>query len=62
MAVLPDIVPAPFIGILISVVFYAIGSGLIEVLVSPIVEACPFENKDGIMSLYIRFTVGVLWA
>ena len=45
MAFLPEVVPSPFIGILISVVLYAIGSGLIEVLVSPIVEACPFENK-----------------
>lgn len=55
MAVLPDVLPAPFIGILISVVLYAIGSGLIEVLVSPIVEACPFENKDGMMSLLHSF-------
>ena len=36
-------------------VLYAIGSGLIEVLVSPIVEACPFENKDGMMSLLHSF-------
>ena len=55
MAVLPEILPAPFIGILISVVLYAIGSGLIEVLVSPIVEACPFDNKDGMMSLLHSF-------
>ena len=55
MAVLPEILPVPFIGILISVVLYAIGSGLIEVLVSPIVEACPFENKDGMMSLLHSF-------
>ena len=55
MAVLPEIIPVPFIGILISVVLYAIGSGLIEVLVSPIVEACPFENKDGMMSLLHSF-------
>ena len=47
--------PLPFMGILISVVLYAIGSGLIEVLVSPIVEACPFENKDGMMSLLHSF-------
>jgi len=64
MAILPEIVPVPFIGILISVVFYAIGSGLVEVLVSPIVEACPFENKDGIMSLVHSFfcwgAVGVI--
>ena len=55
MAILPEILPVPFIGIIISVVLYAIGSGLIEVLVSPIVEACPFENKDGVMSLLHSF-------
>jgi len=55
MAILPEILPVPFIGILISVVLYAVGSGLIEVLVSPIVEACPFENKDGVMSLLHSF-------
>lgn len=55
MAILPEILPVPFIGILISVVLYAIGSGLVEVLVSPIVEACPFENKDGVMSLLHSF-------
>lgn len=55
MAILPELMPAPFIGILIAVVFYAIGSGLIEVLVSPIVEACPFENKEGTMSLLHSF-------
>ena len=55
MAILPDMLSVPFVGILISVVLYAIGSGLIEVLVSPIVEACPFENKDGMMSLLHSF-------
>ena len=55
MAFLPEVVPSPFIGILISVVLYAIGSGLIEVLVSPIAEACPFENKEGTMSLLHSF-------
>lgn len=55
MAILPEVFPVPFIGILVSVVLYAVGSGLIEVLVSPIVEACPFENKDGMMSLLHSF-------
>ena len=55
MALLPEVLPVPFIGILISVVLYAMGSGLIEVLISPIVEACPFENKDGMMSLLHSF-------
>ena len=55
MTILPEVLPVPFIGILISVVFYAMGSGLVEVLVSPIVEACPFENKEGMMSLLHSF-------
>ena len=45
MAFLPELLPIPFAGILISVVLYAIGSGLIEVLVSPIVEACPLKIR-----------------
>ncbi len=64
MALLPEMLPAPFVGIIISVVLYAIGSGLDEVLLSPIVEACPFENKDGVMSLLHSFycwgAVGVI--
>lgn len=55
MAFLPELLPMPIAGILISVVLYAVGSGLIEVLVSPIIEACPFENKDGMMSLLHSF-------
>ena len=55
MAFLPELLSDPFAGILLSVVLYAIGSGLIEVLVSPIVEACPFENKEGTMSLLHSF-------
>ena len=55
MTFLPELLSAPFAGILISVVLYAAGSGLIEVLVSPIVEACPFERKDGMMSLLHSF-------
>ena len=55
LAFLPDLLPNAFVGILISVTLYAIGSGLIEVLVSPIVEACPFENKEATMSLLHSF-------
>lgn len=55
LAFLPDLLPKPFLGILCSVVLYAIGSGLIEVLGSPIVEACPFENKESTMSLLHSF-------
>ena len=52
---LPYILPDAYIGILCSVFLYAIGGGLLEVLVSPIVEACPFENKAGIMSMLHSF-------
>lgn len=55
LALLPEIIPSPFAGIIISVILYAIGSGLIEVLGSPIVEACPFENKEATMSLLHSF-------
>ena len=55
LAFLPYILPDPFIGIIISVIVYAIGSGLIEVLGSPIVEACPFEHKEAVMSLLHSF-------
>lgn len=55
LAFLPDLLPRPFAGIIISVIIYAIGSGLIEVLVSPIVEACPFDNKEAVMSLLHSF-------
>lgn len=55
LAFLPSILPDPFAGIIISVIIYAIGSGLIEVLGSPIVEACPFEHKEAVMSLLHSF-------
>ncbi|MBE6680812.1 MAG: MFS transporter [Ruminococcaceae bacterium] len=64
MVFLPELLPHPFAGIIISVVLYAVGSGLIEVLLSPIVEACPFENKEGVMSTLHSFycwgAVGVI--
>ncbi|MCQ2573318.1 MAG: MFS transporter [Treponema sp.] len=64
LAFLPDLFSNPYIGILIAVIIYAIGSGLIEVLVSPIVEACPFEHKEAVMSMLHSFycwgSVGVI--
>lgn len=54
LAVLPDIMP-PFAGLMIAVVIYAIGSGLIEVLASPIMESCPTDNKEKAMSLMHSF-------
>ena len=54
LALLPQILP-PLTGILIAVVLYAIGGGIIEVLISPIVEACPTERKAAAMSLLHSF-------
>lgn len=55
LAFLPDILPDPYIGILISVITYAIGGGLLEVVISPIIEACPAENKEKQMSILHSF-------
>ena len=55
LAFLPELLPDPFVGIIISVIVYAVGSGLIEVLCSPIMEACPFKNKEATMSLLHSF-------
>lgn len=64
LAFLPELFSDPYVGIIISVVVYAIGSGLVEVLGSPIVEACPFEHKEAVMSLLHSFycwgSVGVI--
>ncbi len=55
LAVLPDLMPSAYAGIIVCVILYAIGSGLAEVLVSPIIEACPFDNKEATMSLLHSF-------
>ena len=55
LLVLPDLLPNAFAGLLIAVVVYAIGGGLIEVLISPIMESCPSENKEKAMSLLHSF-------
>ena len=64
MAVLPHIFTDPYYGLLTAVLLYAVGGGLIEVLISPIVEACPTDNKASVMSLLHSFycwgTVGVI--
>ena len=55
LSVLPYLFPRPYPGILACVVLYAIGGGLIEVLISPIVESCPTEKKEAAMSLLHSF-------
>lgn len=54
LSVLPYILP-PYTGIIISIIIYATGSGLIEVIISPLVEACPSERKEASMSLLHSF-------
>ena len=64
LAFIPELCADPFAGIITCVIVYAIGSGLIEVLCSPIVEACPFDHKEAVMSLLHSFycwgSVGVI--
>ncbi len=64
LPVLPELFEKPFPGLLTAVMIYAIGGGLLEVLISPIVEACPTENKEKTMSMLHSFycwgSVGVV--
>ena len=55
LTILPEVFSNPFYGILLAVMVYAIGGGLIEVLISPILEACPTDNKESAMSLLHSF-------
>ncbi len=55
LAVLPSLLSQPYMGLMIGTVLMAIGGGLIEVLISPIVDAMPFENKARVMSLLHSF-------
>lgn len=55
LTILPEILPSPFVGILSSAIIYAVGGGLLEVLVSPIMEACPSDNKEKAMSMLHSF-------
>lgn len=55
LALLPELFSNTFIGLLVAVTLYAIGGGLLEVLVSPVMEACPTDNKEKAMSLLHSF-------
>ncbi|MBD5498800.1 MAG: MFS transporter [Lachnospiraceae bacterium] len=55
MTFLPNMLPDAFTGLFLSVMVYAVGGGLLEVLVSPIVENCPTDNKEKAMSLLHSF-------
>ena len=51
LALLPNVLPVPAVGLFVGSAVYAVGGGLIEVLVSPVLEACPSKNKKAAMSL-----------
>lgn len=55
LTILPEVMPSAFLGIVIAVMVYAIGGGLLEVVVSPVVEACPSDNKEKAMSMLHSF-------
>ena len=55
LTILPEVMPDPFAGILCAVIIYAVGGGLLEVIVSPVVEACPSDNKEKAMSMLHSF-------
>lgn len=55
LTILPEVFPNPFTGILVAVMIYAVGGGLLEVIVSPVVEACPSDNKEKAMSMLHSF-------
>lgn len=55
LGILPQLLPSPYLGLVISIILYGIGGGLLEVIVSPIIEALPNENKEGSMSLLHSF-------
>lgn len=55
LGIFPYVLPNAYAGILLAVCFYAVGGGLLEVIVSPIVEACPTDNKEAVMSLLHSF-------
>ncbi len=55
LPILPEILPDPFAGILCAVILYAVGGGLLEVLLSPVVEACPSKHKEKTMSMLHSF-------
>ena len=57
LGILPELLPDPYIGLLVAVIIYASGGGILEVLVSPIVEACPTEpsKKSAHMSVLHSF-------
>ena len=55
LAFFPEFIGNAYVGIMTCVILYAIGGGLMEVLISPVVEACPTTQKEAAMSLLHSF-------
>lgn len=55
LSVLPRVMPSKYTAIVLSIIVYAFGSGLMEVIMSPIIEMLPTENKSGNMSVLHSF-------
>ena len=55
LTILPELFSDPFVGLLLAVLIYAAGGGMLEVLISPLVESCPTDNKEKAMSLLHSF-------
>ena len=55
LSFMPRVLPDPYVGIVISVMVYAFASGLMEVILSPMVEMLPTKNKSGNMSILHSF-------
>jgi fucose permease len=45
LPVAPVVLPSPYLGLTLAVVVYAVGGGLLEVLVSPVVDALPVRDE-----------------
>ena len=55
LGILPNVLSSPYMGLVIAVLLNSIGGGIIEVIISPIVESLPGDEKAAAMSLLHSF-------
>ncbi len=55
LSVLPTVIGDTYVAILLSVIIYAFGSGIIEVIISPMIELIPTKNKAANMAFLHSF-------
>ncbi len=55
MGFLSQLMSDPYIGLIISVILFSLGGGLIEVVISPVIDLIPSSNSTGAMSLLHSF-------